>query len=61
MSRSCHLSVIQGTSSVKPSFATALLEEAPADEPMSPSEEREMSGAVEVVYSGETRADRLEP
>ncbi|KAH9834639.1 cytochrome P450 [Rhodofomes roseus] len=40
--------------SVKPSFAATLLEEAPIDEPISPTEEREMSGAAGVVYSAGT-------
>lgn len=47
------LTPTQKAGSVKPSFATALLElEVPPDEPISPAEERELSGAVGTVYTG---------
>ena len=47
------LTSTQKAGSVKPSFATALLElEVPPDEPISPAEERELSGAVGTVYTG---------
>ena len=52
---------MQAAGTAKPSFATTILDGLPVGQPISAFEEREMSGAVGVVYSGETRADRLDP
>lgn len=37
---------------MNPSFATAIFEDAAAELPLSPKEEREMSGAAGTVYTG---------
>ena len=43
----------QRAGTAKPSFAATMLDEVPDGQPLSASEEREMSGAAGVVYSGE--------